>query len=325
VKYQDYYEILGVPRTASTEEIRKSYRKLARQYHPDLNKNRNAEDKFKQIAEAYEVLSDTEKRRKYDSLGQRWQMGQDFKPPTGGQWNDFHFDFGGRTEGAGGMDQGGATGFSDFFESLFSSMGGQQSFERSSFKGNRSSRGNDQEAELTISLEEAHHGARKTVSLQTAELDERGTARRRVRKYDVTIPPGVTTGSRIRLSGQGGKDEAGRQNGDLYLNVAVAPHPAFRLQGHDLERDLYLTPWEAALGARVTVSTLDGDAAVTIPPGTQSGQRIRLRGKGLSYSGGSGVGDLILVSLVMVPATLTTREKALFDELKRTSDFNPRV
>ena len=318
VTYRDYYETLGVKRTASQEEIRKAYRSLARKFHPDVNKNKDAEARFKQVAEAHEVLGDPEKRKKYDALGANWQAGQDFTPPPG--WENAHFEFRGAPDG-GGMDAEGLDGFSSFFESIFgSAMGGQPSERRGRGRPGRGrgmwgADGEDHEAHITISLEEAAQGARKTISLQRA--------RGEVKTYDVSIPAGVTDGARIRLSGQGGAGAGGRA-GDLYLHVQIAPHPHLRVNGRDLETDVTITPWEAALGAKVPVTTLSGKVALAIPPGTQSGQRLRLRGKGFAATPQHAAGDFFAVVRIAVPHPLSAKEKQLFEELARASTFNPR-
>lgn len=328
VKFQDYYETLGVPRTATESEIKKAYRRLAQKHHPDVNKDPSAETKFKQINEAYEVLKDSEKRKRYDALGANWRAGQEFTPPPG--WENMHFRFhqggGGGPQGFDFQDLGG--GFSDFFETLFGGgFGGRQS----SSRRHRASAagwdmpGEDQEAGITISLEDAYHGAKKSIALETAEPDGRGAARRSVKQYDVRIPAGTAEGSRIRLAGQGTPGHGGGRSGDLYLRVHIAPHPTFTVQGHDLHMTLKLTPWEAALGAKVQVPTLAGRLALTIPPRTQSGQHLRLRGKGLPLGGSRGCGDLIVVIQIAVPEQLTAKERELFEELARTSKFNPRA
>lgn len=328
VRFKDYYEILGVPRTASADDIKKSYRKLARKYHPDMNKAAGAENRFKEIAEAYEVLGDAGKRRRYDELGSNWQAGQEFQPPPG--WQNIRFDFGGAPGGGRGFAGRHAGDFSDFFETLF---GGR-------FGGSRGGRGPaewdmdgepweegglDQEASITIPLEDAYRGGARSISLQAEELDERGHARRRTRTYQVRIPPGITDGARIRLAGQGAKGAGGGPAGDLYLRVNVAPHPLFRLNGSDVEMDLPVSPWEAALGARITIRTLDGHAALHVPAGSQSGQRLRLRGKGFPSSGSVEPGDLIVTLKIVVPAKLSAKERQLLEELARTSSFDPRA
>ena len=320
VKYQDYYGILGLPRSAGQDEIRKVYRKLARKYHPDVNKGHDSEEKFKQIAEAYEVLGDPDSRRKYDSLGSNWRMGQEFSPPPPPEGQDgIHYEF----SGSGAEQFAGDGAFSDFFEALFSGMGRHgSSFAHNGSAGRHAGRGADHEAELTISLEEAYHGANKAVSMQTSDIDDQGRIHRGVKDYNVNIPRGVTEGSRIRLAGQGGVGAGSA--GDLYLRIHIAHHPTFSLHGRNLEVTLSISPWEAALGAKVTIPTLEGHATLAIPAGTQSGQRLRLREKGLPASGSSERGDLIAITRISIPANLSAQERELFQRLASTSRFNPR-
>lgn len=321
VKFQDYYEALGVSRKASQDDIRKAYRKLARRYHPDVNKDPKAEDSFKRATEAYEVLGDAKKRERYDALGAGWKSGQEFTPPPG--WQRAGSPFGG---GAGRDAFEDLGGFSDFFEMLFSSGFGQKrgAAEFVSPRGarDRQAAGADHEAELTIQLEEAIAGGRKAISLQTTEMDARGRPHTSTRKYTVNIPKGVSDGARIRLAGQGTK--GGGRPGDLYLRIRIAPHAVFRMRGRDLEVDLFVSPWEAALGAKVPVRTPGGTANLSIAPGTQSGQRLRLRGKGMPSSGHNPAGDLIAAIQIRVPASLTAEERELWDALARKSRFKPR-
>jgi curved DNA-binding protein len=326
VKFQDYYQTLGVERSVSREEIQKAYRKLARKYHPDINKDKDAEEKFKQINEAYEVLKNPEKRKKYDTLGPNWQAGQDFTPPPG--WEGVHFDFRTYPEGVADFDQGGfrGGGFSDFFEMLFGQ--GPKGFTAGRQGGgtrtrNWSMRGRDQEADITISLEDAYRGASKTITLQTVEPGSGGTLVQKSKQYEVKIPAGVTEGAWIRLAGQGGGGVGQGESGDLFLRVHIAPHPIFRLEGQDLFVDVPITPWEAVLGAKMDVATLDSSVKMTLPAGTQGGQRFRIRGKGFPKKGGE-KGDLYATVRIAVPKTVTTKEKELFEELGRSSSFNPR-
>ncbi len=323
VKFQDYYGILGVPRGASEQDIKKAYRRLAQKYHPDVNKDPAAETRFKQINEAYEVLGDADKRKKYDTLGSNWRAGQDFTPPPG--WEGVHFDFRG-APGAGRESAfEGFGGFSDFFEEVFGTGFGRAARGRGGARdAGWAERGQDHEAAITISLEDAYHGAHKTISLEAAEMDERGRARRKAKTYEVRIPPGASEGTRIRLSGQGGSGPGGGESGDLYLRVHIAPHAVYKINGHDIEMPLPLTPWEAALGAKVTVPTLAGTVSLNIPPRTQSGQHLRLRGKGLPHGDRQGHGDLILETRIMVPERLTARERELFETLAHESSFKPR-
>ncbi len=317
VKFQDYYETLGVGRNASENEIKKAYRKLARKYHPDVNKGEEAEEKFKRINEAHEVLKDPEKRKLYDQLGPDFQAGQDFKPPPG--WEDVHFEFGNSAQ-AEAFSFGG--GFSDFFEMLFGGrMGGG-----SATKARQTAwimRGQDHEAEVEVALEDAFHGATRTLTLQGHEVDAQGRVRPTTQNLKVKIPPGVTGGTRIRLAGKGGKGMGGGATGDLYLKIKLEPHPRFRVDGHDLEVELPVAPWEAALGATVEVPIIDGTVKLKIPPGTQSGQKLRLRGKGLPQKGDD-LGDLFVRVKIVVPKDLSPKEKELFSEMAKLSGFNPR-
>ncbi len=318
VKYQDYYETLGVSRTASQGDIQKAYRRLARKYHPDVNRVPAAEEKFKKVAEAYEVLKDPNKRRRYDTLGDNWQAGQGFTPPPG--WD---FGFGSNSASSQGVrfdfgDLGG--GFSDFFDSLFGAQrGGGGGFGGSGFPGTGGGRGaggrsgnQDVEAEVSISLEDAYRGGRTMLTLQPPQ----GSSRR----LEVTIPRGVTEGKRLRLRGQGNESIGGR--GDLYITIKIPDHSRFRIKGKDLEVDVPVTPWEAALGAEIEVPTVEGRVKVRIPAGIGASQKIRIKGKGLGGSGDRG--DLYAAVRVEVPKRLTARERKLFRELAEVSLFDPR-
>jgi curved DNA-binding protein len=310
VGYQDYYEALGVPRDASSEEIRRAYRKLARQYHPDVNKEPGAEDRFKEVSEAYEVLRDPEKRERYDRLGANWRAGQDVSRA------------GGFEEAVGGGDgfrevrvEFGDGDFSDFFESVFGGRGRARGGTRAGRPGSGSFSipGADQEAVLEISLEEAARGGRRRISLGDGP------------ELEVEIPRGVRDGQRIRLAGEGDPGIGGGPPGDLYLRIRLRPDPRFRVEGRDLHTDLPVTPWEAALGAEVPVPTLDGTARVKVPPGSSSGRRLRLRGQGLPGSGAATDGDLYAVVEIHVPKKLIKKERELFEQLASTSKFNPRT
>jgi len=332
VKFQDYYEVLGVPRTATADDIKKAYRKLARKYHPDVNLgDQSAEEKFKQVGEAYEVLSDPEKRKRYDQLGENWKGGADFTPPPG--WEGGRVEYGDFSDlfGAGR----GTGGFSDFFETLFGSRRGRRS------GAGFAMRGQDVEAAIELSLEEAHHGTTRTITLQTTvvcptcngsgvrENQPCATCRgagvvTRPKTLDVTIPAGVRHGSIIRLAGQG---EAGAGNapaGDLLLHVQLRPHPLFHvLEEGDVELELPVAPWEAALGAKVRVPTIEGSVDMMVPAGAQGGQRLRLRGQGVLRRG-SGRGDQYVRLKLVNPPSLTASERALFEQLAAASHFNPR-
>jgi len=310
VKFKDYYETLGVARGASQDEIRKAYRKLARKFHPDVSKAPDAESKFKEIAEAYEVLGDPQKRGKYDEFGANYHSGDEFRPPPG--WEDAQYQFYGDPSAAG-FTHDDLSGFSDFFETLFGGRGMGQSF--------RQARGEDHEAGITIGLDEAYHGARKSIGLQTVRLDEQGRPQRQTKNYNVKIPPGTIDGMKIRLAGQGGGVHGEGSPGDLYLHVSIAPHPVFKWSGRNLEVTVPITPWEAALGAKINVPTMEGKAVLTIATGTQSGQRFRLRGKGFP---GHHSGDLIVTVQIVIPRSVSANERKLFEELAKTSSFKPR-
>ena len=301
MKYKDYYATLGVPRTASADEIKKSYRKLAQKYHPDVNKEAGAEEKFKEIAEAYGTLKDPEKRAAYDQLGTGFQAGQEFRPPpdwerqfrerSGDGSQPFSFDD---------LDLG------DLFESLRGrTRGGGRGHGEIKFPGP------DYEATVHLALEEANRGTQ-------VELEIDG------RKIAARIPKGATDGMRLRLRGQGGEGVNGGANGDLYLNVQLHPHTLFRASGHDLYLDLPLTPWEAALGATVEVPTLDGAVHLKVPPNTTAGRKLRLAHKGLAKPSG-GEGDLYAIVQIVNPTVLNERERELFRELAGQSKFDPRA
>jgi curved DNA-binding protein len=305
VAFQDYYEALGVSRDASEDEIRQAYRRLARRYHPDINKESGAEDRFKQVSEAYEVLRDPEKRERYDRLGANWRAGQD-APGAGGFEEAFRAGdgFGDVRVEFGGGD------FSDFFDSVFGRRRGPGGARTGS--DGFSMRGADHEAILDLALEEAARGGKRWLSLGEG------------RSIEVDIPRGVRDGQRIRLAGEGGAGAGGGPPGDLLLRVRLRPHPRFRVDGRDLYVDLAISPWEAALGADVPVPTLDGNAQVKVPPGSSSGRRLRLRGQGLPGSAGAQAGDLYAVLTIRVPSKLTKKERELFERLASVSKFDPR-
>jgi curved DNA-binding protein len=319
VRYQDYYQTLGVDRGAQQSEIQSAYRKLARKFHPDVNKEKGAEERFKQITEAYEVLKDPEKRSKYDALGANWRDGQDFTPPPG-QRGGVHYDFGGGFGDLGGADLNGGD-FSAFFESLF---GGAGPTMHRAGGSRRARRGQSHEADVELSLEDIARGGVHDVVLRSVERDEYGRAHQSDKTYAIKVPPGTTEGTTIRLAGQGGQGAGGGEAGDLLLRVHVAPHPRFQVDGHDLKMRLRVAPWEAALGAKVAVALISGEATLTIPPGSASGTKLRLRGQGLPKRGDTR-GDLVVELEIAVPAHLTDRERALFEELARESKFDPRA
>jgi curved DNA-binding protein len=311
VQFRDYYETLGVPKTATEDEIRSAFRKLARKYHPDVAKDKTAaEEKFKQINEAYEVLGDPEKRRKYDQLGADWNQPGGFQPPPG--WGGQQA--GGGFHGYGGQDGGvefefGGTGFSDFFEAFFGGGRGRSAFGGFGGRPAGAERGNDVEADIMVTLEEALHGSTRTVSLRRAGSNK-------VESYQVKIPRGVHEGQRIRLAGQGEAGERGGKSGDLFLRVRLARHPDFSIEGSDLIHEVKIAPWQAVLGTELKVPTLEGTVRLKVPPGTQGGQRFRLRGRGLTTSSGTR-GDLYVEVQINVPKKLTDREREIWRELAK--------
>jgi DnaJ-class molecular chaperone len=330
VQFRDYYEVLGVNKSASDADIKSAFRKQARKYHPDVNPgDKSAEEKFKEINEAYEVLSDAEKRKRYDQLGPNWKAGEEFRPPPGWE-REYTGDMGDVFGG------GSAGGFSDFFESLFGGRRGARA------GAGFAMRGRDIEAEIALTLEEAHRGGMRSMTLQATETcpDCRGTgskdgktvcptcrgggAVRRPKSLEVTIPQGLREGSVIRLAGQGEPGMSGAQAGDLFLRARIQPHRLFEPSGaDDVQVELPVAPWEAALGARVMVPTLEGPVEMTIPAGTQGGQRLRLRGQGLNRRGG-GRGDQYAKLKIVVPPRLTPQEKEMFEKLGAESRFNAR-
>ena len=323
VQYKDYYETLGVPRTAKDDEIKKSFRQLAREYHPDVAKDKKrAEEKFKEINEAYEVLSDPAKRKKYDELGANWKSGAEFRPPPGYEGFSGGQPF--RGGGQGGEDfefQFGGTGFSDFFEQIFGSrMRGGGFGSRGGFRAAEyAERGSDIEGDIMVTLNEAMRGSVREVNVRRPV----GRATK-TESYQVRIPPGVTEGQKLRIAGRGEAGSGGGEAGDLYLRVRLAKHPDFDVDGHDLIYEAELAPWEAVLGAEISVPALDGRVNIKIPAGTQSGQKLRVRGRGLP-SRDRGHGDLFVVTRIVVPSKITDAEKKLWEQLKRDSKFNPRI
>jgi curved DNA-binding protein len=294
MEYKDYYKVLGVARTASQDEIKKAYRQLARKYHPDVSKEANAEEKFKEVGEAYEVLRDPEKRAQYDQFGSNYRHGQSFQPPPG--WN----------ENMGGF--GGGGNFSSFFENLFGGgMGGGAGGHDSFF-----AKGEDVNAKINVTLEEAYNGTQKTIR-RPAGASSNGT-------INVKIPAGITSGKKIRLNGQG-KAGMGGKAGDLFLEVTISPHRHYRVEDKDVYLDLPITPWEAALGGKVTVPTLAGKINLTIPAGAKSGQKMRLKGRGLP---GKEPGDEFVVLQIMTPEATTDKAKDIYRQMAEEMAFNPR-
>ena len=310
----DFYDVLGVSRGASQDEIQRAYRKLARTYHPDLNSDPAAEERFKEISEAYAVLSDPKTRQRYDAFGPDFrQVPEDVDPET---WRRARAGAGAGARGARGRPGGGRTVYTigdtgdlgididDLLGGLFGGRG----------RGRGPIPGADQEAEIPLTVEEAYHGVRRTITIEGIDGP---------RTLDVTIPPGVISGQRIRLAGQGGRGSEGATSGDLYLVVRITPHPRYRVEGRNLHVTLPLAPWEAALGTSVVVGTPDGEAKVTVPAGTSSGRRLRLNGRGLPNPRGK-PGDLLAEVQVMVPPKLSRKERDLFEQLAAVSDFDPR-
>lgn len=315
MEFKDYYKTLGVSPDADTDEIKRAYRRLARKYHPDLNKESGSEERFKEIGEAWEVLKDPDKRKQYDQLRQGgWRSGEDFEPPPG--WSGGFRDVGdGHREGFGG----GFSDFSEFFENLFGG-GGAGSMGGSGFRRPRTSRGRDVHARVEVDLETAYAGGTRRIALDRAEPDANGKLRRRRQNLDVRIPAGVTPGQQIRLGGQGEPGPGGNA-GDLYLEVDILPHRLFELDGRDVHLTLPVAPWEAALGARIDVPTLGGRVSMNIPAGSSSGKRLRLKGRGLP---GKPQGDQIVTLKVVVPKAATRRQRELYEELRKEQEFNPR-
>jgi curved DNA-binding protein len=323
MEFRDYYQILGVERTATADQIKTAYRRLARKYHPDVSKEPNAEARFKEMQEAYEVLRDPEKRTAYDQLGSDWKSGQPFRPPP--DWGQ-GFEFSGRPGASGGRGRArraGGTGqdgefsqedFSDFFSSLF---GGGSPFAAAGSRGGR-----DHHARIDVGLEEAFHGTTRTLELKRPEIKPDGAVELHSHTVRVAIPAGVTEGQLIRLAGQGGPAGAeGGGAGDLYLEVHIGPHPLFQVEKRDVTVTFPVAPWEAALGATVTVSTLGGPVEMHVPPGSQSGQRLRLRGRGLP---GQPPGDQYVQLKVVLPPANSPQAKALYEEMRAKLNFDPR-
>jgi curved DNA-binding protein len=308
MKYKDYYEALGVPRGASADDIKKAYRKLAQKYHPDVTKDPEGEEKFKEVAEAYQTLKDPEKRAAYDQLGASYQPGQEFRPPP-----DWEQRFGG-AESRSAFDD---LDLSDLFESIGRGARGRG---RATMKFP----GEDYEVAVQLSLEDAMRGTQVELNLQVPERDEQGRLRAVPKTITARIPKGATDGQRLRLRGQGGPGVNGGPPGDLYLDIVLARHPLFRPVGHDLHMDLPLAPWEAALGATVELPTLSGKVEMKVAPGTTSGRKLRLKGKGLPKPKG-GEGDLYATVQIVNPTALGEREKELYRELAQASHFNPRA
>lgn len=310
--YKDYYKIMGVARDAKQDEIKRVYRKLARKFHPDVSKEANAEAKFKEVQEAYEVLKDPEKRAAYDQLGSQWRQGQQFTPPP--DWGrDFEYStaFGGRED----------AGFSDFFSSLF---GARSAFreQRGGGYGGFAAAGEDHAAKIQIDLEDAYRGGAQTIELKSPQVDEQGRVTVQPRTLKVTIPAGVIEGQKIRLGGQGRAGTGGGPAGDLYLEIGFRPHRLYQVEGRDITLTLPIAPWEAALGATVQTPTLAGPVELRIPPNAKAGQKMRLKGRGLP---GPTPGDQYVVLKIVLPPANTPEARALYEQMQRELAFDPRA
>ena len=317
MEYKDYYKIMGLARDATPDDVKRAYRKLARKYHLDVSKDKNAEVQFKEVSEANQVLSDPEKRAAYDQLGANWQAGQDFRPPPGWDTRRTFTD----------RDFGDNPGFdhSDFFDSIFRGMQGGAS--RHGGRAYFDMQGQDQHAKIQISIEDSYHGATRTLKLRVPEADSAGRGRMQERTIEFAIPKGIRAGQHIRLAGQGAPGMGQGGAGDLYLDVAFLPHRLYRADGHDVYMDLPVSPWEAALGAEVQVPTPTGHVMLKIPAGSASGRKLRLKGRGLpASSGAKAPGDFYFVLQVALPEAHTeTAKKAYQDMAAAFKAFNPRA
>jgi curved DNA-binding protein len=323
MKARDYYEILGVTRNASEDEIQRAYRKLARKYHPDVSKDKDADKKFKELNEAREVLKDPEKRKLYDTYGSNWQQEKDRPPHSQYGYSDratkanrdysrsFHFT---------GEDFGRSANFDEIIEDLFQQGGGQGRYGSHDYDAP----GREAEAEITISLSDVFHGASRTLTLQSYELGTDGRMQPVTRTLQVKIPKGITDGAVIRLAGQGGRGSGLGKAGDLLLRIHIAADSRFKAEGHDLYTVVAVSPWEAVLGAAIPVQTMDGTVTLSVPRGSQNGRKLRLRGKGLPKRNGS-AGDIIVELEVQLPDHITGEEERLYLQLANASRFDPRA
>jgi len=307
MKFKDYYETVGVPRGATQDEIKAAYRKLARKYHPDVSKEPEAEERFKELGEAYAVLKDPEKRAVYDQMGNQWKAGQDFKPPPG--W-DTGFEFSGKDFGFDGMNQ------SDLFETLFGRQG------RNPQGKSSHARGEDHHAKVLIDIEDAYRGAQRSISLRMPEVDAQGHVVLKDRTLEVSIPKGIRAGQHLRLVGQGESGRGEGPAGDLYLEINFNKHPLFRVEGSDVLLDLPLAPWEAAMGCSLAVMTPVGDVQLTIPADSKAGRQLRLKGRGIPANP---PGDLYVRLSIVLPSAKTDSEKEAYRAMARAFDFNPRA
>jgi curved DNA-binding protein len=334
MKYRDYYEILGLPREATQDGIRRAYRKLARKYHPHVSRQADAEERFKELGEAYTVLKDTEKRAAYDRMGSQWHEGQDFQPPP--QWDE-NFEFNGKeNRGRANAD------FSDFFEAMFGSEHASGQGRQGNGKASQADHagqtasdledaysgaqcpmpGQDHHAKITIDLEDAYRGAQRAISLETPVLDAQGRVSLHSRTLNVSIPKGTRNGQHLRLSGQGGAGFGQGRAGDLYLEIRLRDHPHFRVNGCDVSLDMPVAPWEAALGASVMVPLPDGAVEMTIPPDSVGGRRLRLKGMGIP---GNPPGDVYVTLNIALPPADSDSARATWDRMRQAFDFDPRA
>ena len=309
MEYKDYYKLLGVDKNASQKDIKRAYRKMARKYHPDVSSEPEAEDKFKEMGEAYEVLKDTEKRAAYDQLGSNYQAGQSFTPPP--DW-DNGFEF------SGGSSNEKASPYSDFFENLFGQQFAQEHQQRNS---GFQSQGQDHHAKIFIDLEDSYQGINRSITLRVPEIDLQGRVITKNRTLNVRIPKGVRQGQKIRLSGQGSAGVNNTNPGDLYLEIEFNPHSIYSVEVKDVFLELPIAPWEAILGAKVTAPTPAGNIDLTIPPESVSGKRLRIKGRGIP---GKTPGDLYVVLRIALPAAETEQAKDFYKKMKQEMAFNPR-
>lgn len=334
MKYRDYYAVLGLPRTATQDEVRRAYRKLARKYHPDVSQQADGEDRFKELGEAYQVLKDTEKRAAYDRLGRQWQNGQDFQPPP--DWDE-GFEFSGA-----GNEPSAHADFTEFFEAMFGGAhtgGRSRQTERhgpapgrgaataddleDAFRGTqRPIAGQDHHARVVIDLVDAYRGAQRSISLQMPVLDAHGHVILKPRTLNVTIPRGVRVGQHLRLADQGGAGLDHGPAGDLYLEIAFREDPRFRVDGGDVSLDVPVAPWEAALGGQITVPTPDGSVELTVPSGSAGGRRLRLKGKGIP---GKTPGDLYVILTIVLPPADSDSARAAYEAMRQAFHFDPRA
>ena len=312
MEFKDYYKVMGVERDATQDEIKRAYRRLARKYHPDVSKASDAEERFKEVGEAYAVLKDPEKRTAYDQLGAGWKTGQEFRPPP--NW-DQGFEFhGGGPAGAGPEE------FSDFFETLFGRGDFRGGFTRADHRP-FTARGEDTYAKIVVDLQDSYLGATRSVTLKHTEIGDDGRPTVRHRTLSVKIPKGVRPGQHIRLAKQGSAGVGGGDSGDLFLEIAFRPHPRFSVEGKDVYLNLRVAPWEAELGASVKAPTPTGDVDLTIPPHSKAGRKLRLKGRGLP---GKDPGDFYAVLQIALPRAETDKQKAAYREFAGSFDFDPR-